>query len=275
MPFGLSTAPQGYECLMELTLSGLQWSLCLIYLNDVIVFSHGFDEHIDRLDKVLTQIGAAGLNFKPSKCVFFAPKVSFLGHIVSQDGVSPDPDYIAEIANWPTPRNVHEVQKQNNTPHIVEGPKCQSNTKGLKPNPEPQTKAKKQTEGALGGDKSVPSQKESVRGWANKARVQGSSPPMNDSMTPSQTKSGRGISKKSKAQVGGSLSLNPAVLHQKQLDDPDIGPVLKWKESGQRPFGPEVLCLKPCNQALLELLGPTENTRWHVDVPFYKMQYNR
>ena len=50
MPFGLPTAPQTYEHLLELTLSGLQWSLCLIYLDDVIVFSHDFDEHIDRLN---------------------------------------------------------------------------------------------------------------------------------------------------------------------------------------------------------------------------------
>ena len=109
MPFGLSIAPQTYECLMELTLSGLQWSLCLIYLDDVIVFFHDFDEHIDRLDKVLSWIGAAGLKLKPNKCIFFAPKVSFLGHIVSQDGVSPDPDNIAKIANWPTPKNIWEV----------------------------------------------------------------------------------------------------------------------------------------------------------------------
>ena len=61
MPFGLSTASQTYEHLMELTLSGLQWSLCLIYLNDVIVFSHDFDEHIDRLDKVLTKLVLLGL----------------------------------------------------------------------------------------------------------------------------------------------------------------------------------------------------------------------
>ena len=73
MPFGLSTAPQTYEHLTELTLSSLQWSLCLIYLDDVIVFSHDFDEHISRLDKVLTRIGAAGLKLKSSKCVFFAP----------------------------------------------------------------------------------------------------------------------------------------------------------------------------------------------------------
>ena len=83
MPFfGLSTAPQMYECLMELTLSGLQWSLCLNYLDDVIVFSHDFEEQIDRLDKVLTHIGGAGLKLKPSKCVFLGSKVSFLGHIV-------------------------------------------------------------------------------------------------------------------------------------------------------------------------------------------------
>ena len=109
MPFGLSTAPQTYEHLMELTLSGLQWSLCLIYLDDVIVFSHDFDEHIDCLDKVLTPIGAVGLKLKPNRCVFFSPKMSFLGHIVSQDGVSPDPDNITKIVNWPTPRNVQEV----------------------------------------------------------------------------------------------------------------------------------------------------------------------
>ena len=121
----------------------------------------------------------------------------------------------------------YQTKKHDNKPHMVEGPKCQSNTKGLKPNPGPQNKAKKQTEGALDSDKSVPSLKKSGRGWANTARVQGSSPPTNNSMTPSQAKPGRGLSRKHKAQVGWSLSLNPALLHQKQLDDPDIGPVLE------------------------------------------------
>ena len=61
MPFGLSTVPQTYECFMAFTLSGLQLSLCLIYLDDVIVFSHDFGEQIARLDEVLIQIGGAGL----------------------------------------------------------------------------------------------------------------------------------------------------------------------------------------------------------------------
>ena len=74
MPFGLSTAPETYEHLMELTLSGLQWSLCLIYLDDIIVFFHGFEEQIDRLDKVLSQISGAGLKLMPSKCVLIYPR---------------------------------------------------------------------------------------------------------------------------------------------------------------------------------------------------------
>ena len=159
---------------------------------------------------------------------------------------------IREPIIQPATTHGYFTQSQNkrhgNAPHMVESLKCQNNTKGLKPSPGPQTKARKQMEGALGGDKSVPSKKKPSRGWANKGRVQGSSPPTNDSMTPSQAKSGRGLSKKPKAQVGWSLSLNPAVLHQKQLDGPDIGPVLKWKESGQRPFGPEVCASSPATR---------------------------
>ena len=67
-------------------------------------------------------------------------------------------------------------------------------------------------------------------------------------MTPSQAKPGGGLSKKPKTQVGWSLSLNPAVLSWKQLDDPDIGQVLEWKESGQRPFGPEVCASSPATR---------------------------
>ena len=52
MLFGLMTVPATYQQLMELALSGLQWSLCLIYLDDVILFSKGFDEQVDHLDKV-------------------------------------------------------------------------------------------------------------------------------------------------------------------------------------------------------------------------------
>ena len=63
---------------MELALPCLQWPLCLINLDDYIVFSKDSDEQMDSLGKVLTQIGSAVLRFKARKCVFFATKVSFL-----------------------------------------------------------------------------------------------------------------------------------------------------------------------------------------------------
>ena len=110
MPFGLMTAPATYQWLMELALSGLQWSLCLIYLDDVIVFSEDFDEQVDRLDQVLTRIGSASLKLKPSKCVFFATKVSFLGHYLSKEGILPDPENVAKILNWPVPKTVRDVR---------------------------------------------------------------------------------------------------------------------------------------------------------------------
>ena len=163
---------------------------------------------------------------------------------------------------------VSQNKRHDNTPPVAGGPKCQTKMKGPKPNPGSQAHAKKQLEGALGGDRSVPSQKKSGRGWANRARVQGSSSLTNDSMTPSQTKSGRGLSKKPKAQVGWSLSLSPAVLHKRQLDAPDIGPILGWKESGQRPFDPEVCASSPATRHYWNCWDLLAHTRWHVDVLF-------
>ena len=109
MPFGLTGALATYQQLMELVLAGLQWSICLIYLDDVIIFGRNFDENIERLDVVLTRFGAAGLKLKPAKCLFFSDRVTFLGHVITREGILSDPDNLAKIANWPVPWNVREV----------------------------------------------------------------------------------------------------------------------------------------------------------------------
>ena len=109
LPFGLTGAPATYQRLMELVLAGLQWSICLIYLDDVIIFGCNFKENIESLDVVLTRFGAAGLKLKPAKCLFFSDRVTFLGHVITKEGILPDPDNLAKIANWPVPQNVREV----------------------------------------------------------------------------------------------------------------------------------------------------------------------
>ena len=96
---------------MELALRGLQWSTCLIYLDDVLIFGTTFEEHLERLNKVLERIQKASLKLKPEKCSLMQAEVPFLGHIVSRHGIQPNPDNIAKVMSWSEPTNVTEVRQ--------------------------------------------------------------------------------------------------------------------------------------------------------------------
>ena len=111
MPFGLTNAPATFQRLMESCLSDLHLNWCIIYLDDVIVFSKTPEEHIARLEAVFKKISDAGLKLKPSKCEFFKKRIHYLGHIVSNKGIETDPKKIEAIVGWPGPRTVHEVRK--------------------------------------------------------------------------------------------------------------------------------------------------------------------
>ena len=94
MPFGLTNAPATFQRLMECVLAGLSGEQCLIYLDDIVVFSKTFQEHIVRLTNVFQALHQAGLTLKLSKCNFAQREVKYLGHIVSAAGVRPDPTKI-------------------------------------------------------------------------------------------------------------------------------------------------------------------------------------
>ena len=68
MPFGLTNAPATFQRLMEVVLRGLSPLICLVYLDDIIIFSRTFDEHVESLRLVLECLRAAGLKLKPKKC---------------------------------------------------------------------------------------------------------------------------------------------------------------------------------------------------------------
>ena len=110
MPFGITNAPTTFERLMEMVLAGLQYQICLIYLDDVIVYGNSFEEEISRLGKVFYRLQDAGLKLKPQKCVLFQKQVTYLGHIVSERGVALDPAKIDSVEGWPTPTNVTKVR---------------------------------------------------------------------------------------------------------------------------------------------------------------------
>ena len=110
MPFGLCNSPATFQRLIELVLSGLQWNCCLIYLDDVIVFGRSFDEHTKRLEVVLQRFREARLKLKPSKCHILQERVVFLGHVITKEGVLPNPANVEKLVNWPTPVNVSDVR---------------------------------------------------------------------------------------------------------------------------------------------------------------------
>jgi hypothetical protein len=110
LSMGLVNAPSQFQRLMDLVLAGLLWDVCLTYLDDVIVFSKNFDEHLERLAAVLSCLAKANLKLKASKCQLFQQEVRFLGHVISAQGIATDPDKIKVVENWPRPRNLQEVR---------------------------------------------------------------------------------------------------------------------------------------------------------------------
>ena len=110
MPFGLTNTPATFQWLMQSCLGNLHLHYCIIYLDDVIVFSKIPEEHVIRLRAVFEKLKQAGLKLKPSKCEFFRQELTYLGHVVAKEGIQTDPKKVEAICKWPIPTNVTEVR---------------------------------------------------------------------------------------------------------------------------------------------------------------------
>ena len=110
MPFGLCNAPATFQRVMDVVMSGLNFQVCLVYLDDIILFSQTVSEHLERLRIMFERLRKANLKLKPSKCSLLKNEVVFLGHVISSEGVSTDPAKIDAVKNWPVPTSVTEVR---------------------------------------------------------------------------------------------------------------------------------------------------------------------
>ncbi|KAK3721639.1 hypothetical protein QZH41_003661 [Actinostola sp. cb2023] len=110
LPFGLTNAPATFQRLMESILRGLNHDIALCYIDDIIVFSKSFTQHLIDLRKVFLRLRHANIRLKPSKCKFGSPEVKYLGHVISRDGIAPNPDKIAAVKDFPVPKNVKGVR---------------------------------------------------------------------------------------------------------------------------------------------------------------------
>ena len=115
MPFGLCNAPGTFQRMMDTVLGDERFTSCLVYLDDIIVYGRSYEEHQERLALVLRYIDAVGLKIKLKKCTFGQKRLSVLGHVVSAQGVEPDPEKIKAVAEFPLPpmNATEKVQKKH------------------------------------------------------------------------------------------------------------------------------------------------------------------
>ena len=107
MPFGLVNAPATFQRLMEVVLTGLARTTCVVYLNDILVFGKDLEEHNANL---VERIREAGLRLKPGKCRFACEHVEYLGYVVSAEGVRTDSKKLVAVEQYPPPTDLKALR---------------------------------------------------------------------------------------------------------------------------------------------------------------------
>ena len=106
LPMGAKNAPAAFQRVMDQVLGDLRFKHSRVYLDDVIVHSGDWIEHLQDLEATLIKLRDANMTLKIEKCKFAEAQVKFLGHLVSADGVRPLPDKIQAVVDWPQPRSL-------------------------------------------------------------------------------------------------------------------------------------------------------------------------
>ena len=109
MSFGLCNMPATFQHLMQNTLGELNLTYCIIYLNDVIVFGHMEEEHLECLHVVFEHFRKFNLKLKPSKCLFFQSEIMYLAHHMSSGGICPSGDNVYVIQDFPMPETFTQI----------------------------------------------------------------------------------------------------------------------------------------------------------------------
>lgn len=111
MPFGLKNAPARFQRMIDIALIGLNHLQCFTYLDDVIIFAKSISDHEIKLKSVFDRLRLNNLKLQPDKCEFMRHEVTYLGHVISEHGVKPNPEKIQVVENYPIPSNVKEIKQ--------------------------------------------------------------------------------------------------------------------------------------------------------------------
>ena len=110
MPFGLTNAPATCQRFVNDTLREFLDVFCVCYLDDILIYSDNLQDHRKQVQAVLEKLYVAGLFVKPEKCEFEATKTTFLGFVISQQGIEMDPEKVSAVLNWEVPKTIQDVQ---------------------------------------------------------------------------------------------------------------------------------------------------------------------
>ena len=110
MPFGLPNSGASFQRLMGHILRGLEYRYALIYIYDIIIFSKSVEEHLAHLEKVFRRLRDANVKLNLKKCSFAKQKVEYLSHLVTPQGIRPNPAKIKVLQEFPTPTNLKELR---------------------------------------------------------------------------------------------------------------------------------------------------------------------
>ena len=110
MPFGLTNAPATCQRFVNDTLTEFLDVFWVCYLDDILIYSDNVQGHCKQVKAVLEKLHGAGRFAKPEKCEFEANKTTFLGFVISQDGIEMDPEKVSAVNNWEIPKTIQDVQ---------------------------------------------------------------------------------------------------------------------------------------------------------------------
>ena len=110
MPFGLKNAPATFQRMIDNVLRDYQYKTCFVYKDEIVIFSKSLQDHIIHLQQIFQKLKETNLKIQLDKSEFLRKEVNFLGHVITPDGITPNPIKIEAIQKYPIPKTVKEIK---------------------------------------------------------------------------------------------------------------------------------------------------------------------